>query len=504
MKHSFLLIIFLVIIFPSSAVTAAPWINVGDTGLRADIQLLADSGKLNIPVASYPLMWASVASVFDQIEFKNLNQAQQNAYFRIKQAMRKATQKGNQVKLNLFSSSQSHRFSGFEANHYEKNKFTVSSENITSSFSYKLAVNIRGGFHQLPGDTKVNFDNSYFAYKIGNWIIDAGSLDQWWGPGMETSLIMSNNARPLPAVAIRRNSSEPFDTPWLSWIGPWTFSAQMADLGPDRYVPNAQMWSSRATFKPYKKLELGLAWSYQWAGQGQPNSIGQFVRGLLGQTECVNGASTCDESLQSKLGNQLAGFDARWADTIGDYPYAVYAQTIGEDSPSPGTIRISDKSYLYGIETQLPFVQSLLINLEYSDTQANCGPRGDTSQDCFYEHGLYRSGYRYYQRSIGSNYDNDAQTLVLTLFSQLENGDQWQLKLRDLSLNTNDRDRYPNNPLLGNGVSKVAEKVKQIDLNYRFMNEHYSIKLGSVYSQSDIQQTSTSEFDLYVKYQYLF
>ncbi|MDQ7048457.1 MAG: capsule assembly Wzi family protein [Enterobacterales bacterium] len=107
---------------------------------------------------------------------------------------------------------------------------------------------------------------------------------------------------------------------------------------------------------------MGLSWSYQWGGQGQPESFRQFVRGLLGRTECANGASSCDVSLQSKLGNQLAGFDARWSGSFNDHTYAVYAQTIGEDSPEPGSLRISDKSYLYGIETQISFTQPILVN----------------------------------------------------------------------------------------------------------------------------------------------
>ncbi len=504
MKHLLFVFTFMSSLLLPHDALSAPWIKAGDTGLRADIELLADAGHINIPLATYPLMWASLADEFDKINIEDLSANQQLAYLRIKKAKRLATNAGNHHRAKLYAASDNKRFSGFETNYYEQNKITASSEFITNHFVVNLAANLRSDYGNINGDDKLNFDQSFIAFQLGNWVVDIGAMDQWWGPGFDTSLIMSNNARPLPAVAIRRNNSQAFDSPWLSWIGPWTFSAQIAQLESERYVADAKLWSSRASFKPFNQLEIGLSWSYQWGGEGQPESFRQFIRGLLGRTECVNGASTCDVALQTKLGNQLAGFDARWSGQINQQTYAIYAQTIGEDSPEPGSLRISDKSYLYGIETQLSLSQNILINLEYSDTQANCGARGDTSQDCFYEHGTYASGYRYYRRSIGSQYDNDAETWVLSLFSQAQSGNQWQLKLRQLQLNSNDRDRYPNDPLLGNSVSKVAEKVKELDGKYVLVSDRSRLTLGAIYSISEIQQASEDQFSFYLEYQHRF
>ena len=69
----------------------------------------------------------------------------------------------------------------------------------------------------LPG----RLDGSYVAGKFGNWIFTVGQQDRWWGSGWEGSLIMSNNARPVPEISIDRAVSMPFETKWLSWIGPW-------------------------------------------------------------------------------------------------------------------------------------------------------------------------------------------------------------------------------------------------------------------------------------------
>jgi hypothetical protein len=72
-----------------------------------------------------------------------------------------------------------------------------------------------------PDDDKsVRIDGSYFSGKFGNWIVTAGAQERWWGSGYEGSLIMSNNARPVPAISLDRAVSEPFKSKWLHWIGP--------------------------------------------------------------------------------------------------------------------------------------------------------------------------------------------------------------------------------------------------------------------------------------------
>lgn len=490
----------------TASLQAAPWVEVNDLAVRADIQLLNDSGAINLPATTYPLMWSSVNTQLSSIDTQSLNDNQLAAYTHLRRHIQKQTAPQLTTKVRAYLSNSNRRFSSFGDSLYEKGSVSASAEKVGTNWAGRLQVNYRSGFDKINEGDTAHLDGSYIAYRLGNWVMDVSAKPKWWGPGVDSSLILSNNARPLPAIAISRDNSEAFESPWLSWIGPWTFTAQMAQLEQNRVIANAKLWSTRAAFRPVAGLDIGFAWSYQWGGKGQPNSFEQFYRGLFGETECVNGAATCDESLQTKLGNQLAGYDVRWGDSIDGTPYALYAQTIGEDSPEPGTLRISDKGFLYGLELQLNWFESrLLANLEYSDTQANCGPRGDTSQDCYYEHGTYQSGYRYYRRSIGSTYDNDAETIVLTLFGQRLNGDTWQIKVRDLTLNSNDRDRFASDVNLGNTVSQFLQNVKQLDLQYTFPWHKSQLTLGGFFSQTDNHDNtgeSNSEVSLYVNYEY--
>ena len=48
------------VIFSISA-SAEPWIDTSDIYLKANIQLLADTGHITTPVTTYPLMWHDIA-----------------------------------------------------------------------------------------------------------------------------------------------------------------------------------------------------------------------------------------------------------------------------------------------------------------------------------------------------------------------------------------------------------------------------------------------------------
>ena len=93
-------------------------------------------------------------------------------------------------------------------------------------------------------DRELRPDGSYLGMSLGNWMVSAGYLDRWWGPGWQGSLILSNNARPMPSIAIDRNESTPFDLPVLRWLGPWRLSTFMQQFESDRDYSNALLFGS--------------------------------------------------------------------------------------------------------------------------------------------------------------------------------------------------------------------------------------------------------------------
>ena len=514
-------ILFLLFLNPS---VAAPWVEPDDLALRNDIQILADSGIITAPVTTFPLMWNAIKHDILSVNTSLLNNAQLQALNHVRFSYKYASSNTNIVKKSVYLANSEKRFTSYGNDNFDQGNIELSDEFFIGNLAGKLQVNYRVGLEDDPAITHqspTNIDGSYLAYKLGNWVLSAGSIERWWGPGIDTSLIMSTNSRPLPAISITRDNSDAFETAWLSWIGPWTLTAQMAQLEEDRAIPNTLMWSARGTIRPLRGLEIGASWSFQWAGDGQPGSVKDFFSILFGNKECVTGEATCDPELNTFEGNHLAGYDIRWSDTVFDLPYAAYFQTIGEDG-SPNAGLITDKADLFGIETRFNlFEQRILANLEYSDTQVICGGTGTTAMNCFYEHGStesgYRSGYRYYSRTMGSTYDNDAQTLVATFLIQTTAGNSWQLKFRKAQLNTDNIDRYSDDLNLGNPVSKVAEDVLQFDGQYKFIALDSRFTLGMMITNSKFDEATTTtdedasaiyedgtSFDAYVKWEYRF
>ncbi len=490
-------------LLPSLNILAAPWVELDDLALRNDIQFLADSGIITAPVTTYPLMWNAIMPDVLSAERQVLTNEQLLALNNVKRNFRQASSNTHVSRVKVYAAADERRFSSFGNNDFDQGNIALSQQYLGTDFAGKIQVNYRAGLGDdgINRGNDINIDGSYLAYKMGNWILTAGAIDRWWGPGVDTSLIMSTNARPLPALSLTRDSSEAFETPWLSWLGTWTLTAQMAQMESERHIPDALLWSTRATVRPFRGLEIGTSWSFQWAGEGQPGSIKDFFDILLGGLECANDEPNCDSELNTYKGNHLAGYDVRWSDTLFDVPYAVYTQVIGEDGSPNGLI--TDKASMYGAEIRFSaFEQSFMTNIEFSDTQVSCGGDEDTSQNCFYEHGDYKSGYRYYRRSIGSTYDNDAKTVVMTVLAQFKSGNSLQVKLRKAELNTNNSDRYPNDPNMGNTVSKVAEDLLQLDTQYRFYMLNSRFTAGAILSQSTIANVKDNSLDAYIKWEY--
>jgi hypothetical protein len=135
-------------------------------------------------------------------------------------------------------------------------------------FAYRLQAT---GGADADDDQDIRPDGSYVGAVLGNWILSAGYIDRWWGPGWEGSLILGTNARPMPAITLERNYSDAPDVPWLAWLGQFRSVITMAQFEHGRDdAPDAQLFGMRFTWKPHPRLEIGLSRSARWCGDGRP------------------------------------------------------------------------------------------------------------------------------------------------------------------------------------------------------------------------------------------
>lgn len=430
--------------------SASPWLPPGDAGLRHDIEVLADRGVLRGPVMSWPLSWADVARdvlAVDEVG-RSLDEATKAALVRVQRAAREAMRSGEVRRhVRLSGSAEPTALRTFSATPREEGELEVGLDWTGDRFAARLQAT---AVMDAADGQDVRADGSYVGVNVGNFMISAGYMDRWWGPGWDGSLILSNNARPIPALAIERNYSDAFGSRWLSWIGPWRASVMLGQLEGDRTdFPDARFFAVRVTFKPLQQLEIGLSRSAQWCGEGRPCGLDDFGDLLVGRDN--------DQALAEQPGNQLAGYDARWA--FKSFPLAMYGQLIGEDEAGGLPSKLMG---LAGVETWGDSRWGQWrAHAEYADTSCNFS-RQEPAFNCAYEHSLYTQGYRYRGRSVGHAMDGDGRMTSFGAVLVDGGGRTWDLTVRKVEVN---RDALAPQP--ANTVSSLALDLTNIELSHR-------------------------------------
>ena len=89
LKFRFLLLfMFILLSSQSQHIQASPWAIPGDLILRHDIQLLVDSGVINMPITTWPLAWGDIAYNLSKTE-QEMTSFELASFQRIKKALLK-------------------------------------------------------------------------------------------------------------------------------------------------------------------------------------------------------------------------------------------------------------------------------------------------------------------------------------------------------------------------------------------------------------------------------
>lgn len=404
-------------IFTISEVRAGPWVEAGDKRLRHHLTVLADAGVLNVPITTWPLSWGAVMEQLSPVRAEQLDWSLEYLNFSFGQAQQSA-----QSKHFLSWQSDPTVIADFGLNRREEQELGGEIDWV----GYQLALKLRGSWVPNASDGgESRLDGSYFAGLVGNWVLGVGAIDRWWGPGWQSSLILSNNARPVPALMLQRIYADPFALPLLHHLGPWTFTGFVGQLESARTVSDAKLVGARFSFKPAQALEVALSRTAQWGGERRPENLSSFWDLMLGNDNVGDNGIDAD----NQPGNQLGSIDVRWGGMPLGQPSAIYIQAVGEDE-SNGLP--SKTLHLVGAETAwlTNDLQSRFM-LEYSDTSVSSGARFNTA----YEHSLYQSGYRYKGRPMAASFDNDTEALTFKADHYFANGDAFSWSVSRLNLN---------------------------------------------------------------------
>lgn len=463
---------------------AGPMLAPGDVRIRSDLELLNDTGMIDVPLTAWPLSAADIRAALADIERSELTTGQLGAVDRVKASLERLSAGApGRISVRLAGAVEPRIVRGFEYTPRADGEAEAVLMWSGARFFGRLAATAAA--NTLDGDD-FRPDGTYGGVALGNWLLTAGWQDRWWGPGRDGSLMLSTNARPAPGVMLQRAASTPFETRWLSWLGPWTLTTFMSLLDDERAVDEALLFGLRASFRPFHGLEIGLSRSAQWCGEDRSCDLETFADLLIG-----NDNRGVNVSVEDEPGNQLGGIDVRWVLPRG-VPAAVYVQWVGEDGrdgPSP----LGSWLRQAGVETwgTLGNYQHR-THLELADTLCREGGLGfsDEKPDCAYGHSIYRTGYRYRDRSLGHGMDSDglAWSLGSTLVSTA--GATWNFSLRHIELNR------VGSEFDGHTLAPSPAKLTDVLLTYSRSVPVGEIRLGLGYRRTEVSAGMADESDV--------
>lgn len=463
----------------------------GDLRIRHDIDLLNDSRAIDITATAWPISWGEIQTALRSADQEALTLEQHAAYERLfRQSRDNLEPSFLTVNVRASIGERSRFIRTFEDTPRDEREVAAKLAWVGERFT----INLQGTLvdDSIDGD-EFRPDGTYVGVALGNWMLTAGWQERWWGPGRDGSLILGTNHRPAPGVTLQRNNSTPFETRWLSWMGPWTLTTFMQHLDDDRAVSDTLLFGIRGSIKPVEGLEIGLSRTAQWCGEDRPCRFETFGDLLLGRDNRGVNVDSEDEP-----GNQLAGIDIRWSLPRG-IPATAYMQWIGEDGRGGGE-GIGSWMRQLGLEVY-GSVGDLThrTHVEVSDTECREGGFGFATQkpDCAYEHPIYSSGYRYKGKAIGHGIDGDGLSYSAGTTLVQSGGHVLNISLRHMELNRR------GSPQPNHSVAPTALDLTDIQISYERQSRFGRFTVGAGYVDIDdrVNGIATSDTSFFLQWQ---
>ena len=449
----------------------AGWFEPGDTTLRTDLLLLNDAGVIRLPVNQWPIPRAAVRyAVENGKEHFATNAAVSVALARVRARLGipMADRDGGVAfdsALNVGEPGLLRDFDTLGRDDAELEGRVTYAKGERAEFS----LNVAAVANPTDGD-ELRLDGTHATVQWGNWLFSAHQLDRWWGPGHEGSLILSNNARPMPTLMVERATAQPFGNKYFGWLGPWRMTFGISQMESHRLDIDSPLFMAwRVEFMPLNDLELGFSRTAQFCGEGLPCDSSSVVQMLAGHDNIGHNTTAATES-----GNQMAGFDLRWNSPVGNWPYAIYSQYIGEDQSSYVPAKYIAQ---IGLEAWKPMVGGGILQLftEYTTTTCSASTNRGPYYNTAYNQGRFNvEGYRYLGRVIGYTSDRDAENYSLGATLTTAGGEFWSATARTSRLH---RD---NNLDARNTVASLPTDYQALELGWRgkFVGQPFSVDFG--------------------------
>ena len=191
----------------------------------------------------------------------------------------------------------------------------------------------------------------------------------------------------------------------------------------------------------------------QFGGEGRPENLKTIGRLILGQDNVgYSGITSVNQP-----GNQLAGIDFKII-TLEKNNLEFFSQIVGEDKGEQFLVP-TKTFYNFGIGYFFPstkYIDKLL--LEYTNTKAYIKKKRGEFKNITYNHGVYKDGYRYYKKPIGSSIDADSAKLSFIYLRQFPKNNLLKIKYSAANINKNSN--------LKNYWGPEPREIKALELSY--------------------------------------
>jgi hypothetical protein len=185
---------------------------------------------------------------------------------------------------------------------------------------------------------------------------------------------------------------------------------------------------------------------------------------------------------------------------VGELPYALYIQWIGEDGRD-GASPIGSWLRQVGAEVWGNFLLdgwTHRTHIEASETICREGGMGFSSAkyNCGYNHTVYRTGYRYQGRVVGHGMDGDGQTLALGSVVTDRGGNRWNVLLRQVKINQGGQ------PDVAHTLSPTPQELLEVSLSHSRALSLGELQLGIGYSslEDEVSGQTTDDVNAFAQW----
>lgn len=262
-------------------------------------------------------------------------------------------------------------------------------------------INPEGRYSDSESETDIIMKRAYGVLSFLGLELELGKDSQWWGPGRNGSILLSNNPEPMNILKI--TNPHPVLLPWIfKYLGPFNFTVFATELSKERVVPKPYLWGMRLDFKPIPYFEIGLQRTALLGGEGRSEDLKTWWDSFSGIGENPPNDIAGDPK-DIEAGDQRVGCDIKLTLPLKWQPLQIYADAAGEDEAGGLPTKWA---YLGGIYLpRIAGIERIGFRAEYANTYLKGLP------NVWYNHDIYRTGYRYKGRIIGHHMGTDSRDL---------------------------------------------------------------------------------------------